>query len=177
MKYVKRIFKTATLFFLLLFGLSGCIFNLNEGNLMIVFDEPIGSTKNSSDSVLYEVKRARQNLEENPVIEYTLKNLSTKELVILSLYYLEKYNKDYWEYIPTFSEALIEDPQEGQLILEPNNEMELAFTLDVYEDEKMKIPMELETGRYRIVQENFWNWNETNEIKTMVLLEFDIKKE
>jgi len=59
-------------------SLNGCIFNKSVDDLVIVFNEITGSTK---DSVIYNVKENSYHLTKNSNVEITLKNMSSKDLV------------------------------------------------------------------------------------------------
>lgn len=164
-----RILKKATLLSLLVCVLSGCVSNKTEVDLVVVFDETTGTT---NDSVAYEVKRDYQNLSDLTIIEFTLENQTAKKLYTSYYYWIERKNNEEWEEIPFYAEF-----EDVEIQVEPNDEVELVFALELYEDHIGKYPIELEAGRYRMRKEYSWDIRAKNQVINDLFIEFDIQEE
>src|SRR5699024_10083864 len=162
-------FKKTTLLFLLAISLNGCIFNKSGDDLVIVFNEITGSTK---DSVTYNVKENSYHLTKNSNVEITLKNMSSKDLVTSNYYWIEKYDEGHWKDISFYEEF-----EDVEIRVEPNDEVEFILSLELYTDENKKNHVNLETGQYRIRKQYSWDWNKNNEATNALIIEFEVLEE
>ena len=64
-----------------------------------------------------------------------------------------------------------------EIQVEPNDEVELVFALELYEDHIGKYPIELEAGRYRMRKEYSWDIRAKNQVTNDLFIEFDIQEE